>query len=153
MYLKPPTSHHPGNSSSFIASTGKWTSNLNAIFDHVETMAQTRLSQTASEATLDFRMHLIHGDSLRTKPPVVIRPDYSSHERREGNVGNGSVDGHGSENDDDESVNGREEQSPVFALTFTRTGAKVRITHCNADQDVLGCRWNGGCSRCRPAGE
>lgn len=92
MYLKPSIAHHPGNTSSFIASTGRWTSSLETISDHVETIAKTRLSQTAPNATLDFRMYMIHGNSVNTKSPVVIRPDYSSHERQEGYTGNGSLD-------------------------------------------------------------
>jgi hypothetical protein len=152
VYLKPFGAHHSIAGRSLITSTGQWTAHLESIYDHIETLAKTHLSQTASTATLDFHIYLIHGDSTKTKPPAITRPDYSSHERREGDADDGADDGadESAENEPEEGdVDLRREASPVFTLTFTQTGGKVRTTQSAIDADVLGCHWNGECSRCR----
>lgn len=153
VFLKPFGALHSVAARSLITSTGRWTTYLETIFDHIETLAKTHLSRTASTATLDFHIYLIHGSSAKTKPPVITRPDYRYHEQREG-YSDDAADASESENEAEEmSVGLRKEQSPVFTLTFTQTGGKVRTTHCAIDADVLGCHWNGECSRCREAEE
>lgn len=162
MYLKASVApQHIPHVAALITAQGQWKANLTTIFDKVDAMAKEHLSKKATGATLEFRLYLIHGSSAVTNPPIIRRPDYSLH-KVQGRVDNqeDDVSLHGSDSSDDDKDDGTREhvqvareQPPVFSLVFTQSNGTIRPTLSAIDQDVLGCSYNGGCSRCRPERE
>lgn len=152
IYMKPT----PGTgTASLMTSANGYAHGFRAIYDHVETIAKEHLCQ-AYASSIKFQLYFIHGSST----PMIRRPDYTRYEGRQSRtrdrdspLDSDDMDSESNYSDhsdyEDEEEPEPNEQPPVYTLEFTRNEGKVRTTESSMDKDVLGCAWNGGCSRCR----